>query len=289
MKKLEVVYQQHLRVDIDINTICQYNCPYCYARKSFKWNQMMRRSMMESILDGLCKRTTPIRVSILGGEPTLHPLLRWFVERLLEIKQVKECAIVTNAAKEPPPIDDPRFFIMPTWHPLEADDGLFLEYVRKYRGRIISPVVIMLPKYADRAQYIISELINQFSIHPSPTPIRVNGHVIPYNVSVDDDEERCYRFNGREWTFNELVKNGLNRFNGWRCLALNYSIGVDGSVGMACHTLGKPNLTDFLANIKPMWITCEHETCIDDCLVETPKYKGNLDRAYEAKIIQDLG
>lgn len=250
---------------------------------------MMPRSMLESILHGLRRCTLPVQVTILGGEPTLHPLLGWFIAKLLELEQLKACNLMTNAVKDPPQIDDDRLSIVPAWHPLEVDDEKFLSYIRRHKKHITAPVIIMLPKYADRAQYIISELINQFSIRPSPAPIHTNNVVIPYNVDVSDDVERIYQFKGREWTFNELVKSELNRFKGWRCLASSYKIGVEGDVRRACEMLGKMNITEFLSNVKPEWITCDRESCVDDCLVELPKYNGPVDENYEAALAENVG
>ncbi len=80
-----------------INTICNQTCDYCYARNGMKWNTI--RSLSNTIESLSWFKNFPRSIiSLIGGEPTLHPhimyILKWMVESKLD--EQHEIHIYTN-------------------------------------------------------------------------------------------------------------------------------------------------------------------------------------------------
>lgn len=277
---LDVSFKLELVIDIYVNTICQYKCPYCCARASLPWGKMMTDSQMQMILAGLKRCKHKVALNILGGEPTLHPKLKWFIESLVAIDNVGTCCLVTNALKDPPQIDNPKFVIRPSWHPTECNDDQFLKYIAQYNNKIVDPVIITLNKFKERAVHVIKTIQEQYPhISPVPTAVVHGDAVIKYDDSVGGVPELI--LDGNAYTHNQLAALDLNKFQGWRCMMVSFSITPSGLITMACKSLGNLNIVDFLANISPQWVTCDKRYCSDDCHLASPKYLG-FDADYEA-------
>jgi len=84
-----------MKIAIDITNKCDLNCPYCYAMKNYKnkWNTQDLTLINFSKIINLINSKN--KISILGGEPFLHPNIKSFIE-LLNKKKFNEVFILTN-------------------------------------------------------------------------------------------------------------------------------------------------------------------------------------------------
>ena len=90
-----------IEINIDIITMCQLKCPYCYSRyDKRKWGKIMKLNDFKKIVQLISNLNGDIRVSLLGGEPTLHPLLNVFLKLLYKTKNVSEVDIYTNGERD---------------------------------------------------------------------------------------------------------------------------------------------------------------------------------------------
>ncbi len=88
-------HQQHTCLPvIEITNHCELNCPICL--KEFKKPYQLTDSQFEKIIDHLFKYEGRIDViNLSGGEPTLHPKLRNFLE-IAEHKGITQTTVSTN-------------------------------------------------------------------------------------------------------------------------------------------------------------------------------------------------
>jgi MoaA/NifB/PqqE/SkfB family radical SAM enzyme len=64
--------QYYLQINFYINTVCNLQCSYCYARKNLDWNKIIKFDQIKKIIPMLNKLDKSV-ISLIGGEPTLHP------------------------------------------------------------------------------------------------------------------------------------------------------------------------------------------------------------------------
>jgi organic radical activating enzyme len=70
-----------------INTICNQKCPYCYARKLLDWNKIVPVQVIKKTLKNLSILNN-IFISLIGGEPFLHPRIQEIINYLDELNLV---------------------------------------------------------------------------------------------------------------------------------------------------------------------------------------------------------
>ena len=99
-----------------INKVCNLNCPYCFASdyvntSSDQMDEKTFHTALEFALSG-----GDNSVGIMGGEPTLHPQLKRFLEILAMDKRVQRATLMTNGTNLAPFIDillsDPKFIVL---------------------------------------------------------------------------------------------------------------------------------------------------------------------------------
>lgn len=75
--------------------VCNYNCAYCYNEKP-RTNKVLDLNRLYAFLEYLQKRTKKnIDIELIGGEPTLHPNLIDFCQKLCSLPKT-HCSIYSN-------------------------------------------------------------------------------------------------------------------------------------------------------------------------------------------------
>lgn len=86
-------------IHLEILFLCNYFCEYCYARARNKFDSMASKAELDRMLETLKQINFGFSVSILGGEPSIHPLLKYFLKELDKIKLLKKKIVITNCKK----------------------------------------------------------------------------------------------------------------------------------------------------------------------------------------------
>ncbi|MFR4579820.1 radical SAM protein [Clostridium sp.] len=75
---------------------CNLKCPYCFANEfvNKKSNYISKENFIKAI--NFLTHDDVARVGLIGGEPTLHPYFKDFLEYLIENRRVSETTIYTN-------------------------------------------------------------------------------------------------------------------------------------------------------------------------------------------------
>jgi organic radical activating enzyme len=113
-----------------INTICNYKCEYCYAREDEEnWNKLSNKKIIELVLDNLRNMTEYFNITILGGEPTLHPHINYILEQLNDIPNLKNIYLITNGSKKV--INVEKLQLNVTYHPSQIKYDDFIQTLDK--------------------------------------------------------------------------------------------------------------------------------------------------------------
>jgi radical SAM protein with 4Fe4S-binding SPASM domain len=98
------VAEYPLLVDVELSTICNLRCPFCYRRTN-DFQQKVKQTLMDfglftKIVDEIGSKVYAVRLS-LRGEPTLHPQ---FIEAIsyAKSKGIREVSFLTNGSKLTP-------------------------------------------------------------------------------------------------------------------------------------------------------------------------------------------
>lgn len=127
-------FEKKLYVSWNIHVSCNYRCPYCffYGRwaESGAHNRYLSVAEWMKCWNKIYERYNSVHIDISGGEPFIYPS---FLELLFELQNKHILVVNTNLSWNVEPfvhkISPERVRIEPTFHPLFAEYGYFLEKV----------------------------------------------------------------------------------------------------------------------------------------------------------------
>ena len=273
-----------LTIDLDILTICNYHCWYCYARANKeKWNKIMPIELIRQVSKKFKLLPFKIDLSILGGEPTLHPNLLEIIDIFSEVPNVRDLVVFTNGLS--PKIfkiiecvrHPERLKINLSFHPSEVKNlPKFYETVDKlHKTGCLWKITIMISKEFETE---INEFMKLTSKYPDvffeqTFPV-VDGEVDEMNTSLETELLRPFvvdEITSNPLTYDEVIYQKLNRFKGWKCHLRYFHIDVDGEIHENCFNDRRNILNDDLnTGIK----ICPFNKCVHDCMLETLKTKN---------------
>lgn len=277
---------------------CQFKCTYCYY-KPFESNTDYE-SVSGLILKKLSTIKDKTKVTLLGGEPSLHPTFLKVVAELHVFPHVFSIPIVTN-------FDRPLDFwmeLLPYKDKVKIVVSIHIEYPQKelvekvkflQKHFAIDLVFVVhydtkfLPKMNELAKELhtldhenvtlgfvrihkIADGVEEYAVYPESieqficennekTVTRKNTERV--NVFVDNEWKSVHRF--------ELINKDLNRFTGWSCQLRAFIIHHDATVSSSCSKIKKHIL---LQDFKETTLKCSYKICECDDYWEFPKIKN---------------
>lgn len=244
------------RLHWDINTYCDKDCFYCYARKQLVWNKMSTKTVLDNILDqlrGIVDKE--LEVILLGGEPSLHPLYFYILDQLEEMPNLLGSAVISNAGRKvnqdwiDKHVKYKKFWFNYSYHPTETNDIYtdFLDkvlYTRQKFDNVIVNVLLVGPRCDKEIRTVVDFCkANDICMRPNVlyNPKTCAGYLHEnkkyreWIAKYQDDFERYLYFTtnasttgvtGDEDILNDIdvYLRDLNQFKGWACLNNNYSI-----------------------------------------------------------------
>lgn len=119
-------YREHpiTNIIVDIIDVCNYNCYYCYNKRP-RTNKLLDLNKLYDF----CKWyhdniNSLINICMLGGEPTLHPDLLRFCQKITSTYPTVKCGIITNFSKDLKyylALLNARVDLILSWHSLSND------------------------------------------------------------------------------------------------------------------------------------------------------------------------
>lgn len=262
-------------IQIDIITICNQHCWYCYARPESnpgaKWNRIMKFTDAKKMLDGMKTIKYNIVLSILGGEPTLHPQLNDIIAYACSIKNITSVEVFTNGRRPLKLQYHKKLFVNFSFHPSQTDgDGIIENSKFLISKNIPFAISCLYEKESDCFYNFIDKLKKNGLFHLVNIGI-VDSHIPsrPLKVTIPDNDvfkhanEKDFIYDREMFTVDEIRDKHMNDFYGWTCYKHCLKILVDSTV----HIVGGNNeVLDFnqFKNYKVRADICDGHCCSDD-------------------------
>jgi len=159
-----------LLVDLELSSLCNLNCPFCYTlADGFKEKicaTLMPFELFARVIDEICDRVFAIRLS-LRGEPTIHPDFLKAVA-YAKSKGVKEISTLTNGSRLTPEFFSQAMEAGIDWITVSFD-GIGAEYEKNRRPLKFDEMYRRLEQIAEikRAAGRVKPVIKVQSVWPA--------------------------------------------------------------------------------------------------------------------------
>lgn len=213
---------------------------------------MLRKHDIDSIVNELEQVQYKMAVNILGGEPTLHPLLSYVVERLSSINNVVIISITTNGMKPVHSISN-KLRITYSVHPSQDNIKDILRCTKECK--VDSNIVIM---EHDKLSEDDLNIIKSIGIPFKNALLNLNGN-------VDWNSNLLVNLDSNPITLKKLHELTDMNFYGWTCIQSYYRIQNNRAV--SCQHCCS------IKNMQPITTICAKNTCVNDCYIAMMKWK----------------
>lgn len=269
-----------ININWELVSHCQFNCSYCYY-KPFK-SETDYKPLAKIVLNKLSKIIDSTKVTLLGGEPTLHPSFGEVIQSLHEMKHIHQICIVTNFEKpltfwqDLLPFKD-KLKIVVSYHPEYQQKNMF-DKIRKLQNDFVLDFVFIVhndEKYLSQMELTAKELNSIDSkISLNFVKLHEKDHYRSYPKSIADfmlTQQDIVKSRPATETVNiitkdgatkipkfEMINHGLNKFEGWNCKLRAFIIKEDGQVASACSNKTKHIL---FADFNETILKCTYKIC----------------------------
>lgn len=287
-------HQDSIHVEWNLGKRCNYDCSYCPEEIHDNHSPHTDINVLEKAVDSLCEIKKPVRISLTGGEPCVHPDIESLLE-YLKIKNVSWVNLTTNGTRGYRwYLDNEMFYnhIVFSLH-FEQDWHRIFDTILKYydsTDREFHVNVMAHHDYIDNVKTVVKKF-NEIGIKYAVRRIRwTNGdHNIFDDLKYDGNDlqwllaqdatakPNCLIDNEQSMHANDIIKNHLNQFKTWTCSAGIESLMInwDGTVYRAtCRvggSLGNIYRGTFIAPEE--LIVCTRDWCT--CAADIPLTKFN--------------
>ena len=280
-------HQDQIKIEWNLGKRCNYDCSYCPSAIHDNFSLHTEINILEATVDKLCELGKPLRISLTGGEPCVHP----DIENLLEYfkrKDVFWVNLTTNGTRSATWYLQNEMF----WNHLifslhfEHDWQRVMRTINQYYDSTEREFFVAVMAHHDHMEdvrKVVKELKEKgikYTIrrirwtegdHNVFDDMRYDGKDLEWIVSQDATvKPNCRVDNDQVIHANDVIKKHLNQFNGWSCNAGIESLMInwDGDVHRAtCRvggSLGNIYQNTFVPPTAPIICTRDWCTCAAD-------------------------
>lgn len=280
-------HQDQLKVEWNLGKRCNYDCSYCPISVHDNHSPHTDINILEKTVDKLYELDRPLRISLTGGEPCVHP----DIENLLEYfkrKNVYWVNITTNGTRGYRwYVDNEMFFnhLVFSLH-FEFDYTRIVDTILKYYDNTQQDFFVNIMAHHDYIPQVktvvkkFKELGIKFAIrrirwtegdHNIFDDLRYHGDDLQWILDNDATAKPNCRIDDLHIVHaNDIIKKHQNQFKGWTCNAGIESLMInwDGEVHRAtCRvggSLGNIYHDTFVIPNNPIVCTRDWCTCAAD-------------------------
>ena len=291
-------HQDSIHIEWNIGKRCNLDCAYCPAEIHDNFSPHTDLDVMVNTIYELEKIGKPVRLSLTGGEPTVHPK----IEKIIECAKARLqwLSITTNALR------------MPEWYAKQpVDQWVFSLHFDNEHSQRAAENIVYYSQLLDMHSKDTKFQVNLMCHHEHMDNVKaaanlLDGHNIPYvcrRIRWTEAEDRDYfddmRYKEKdlEWILskkstvkancvvddkdlihaNDVIKHKLNAFEGWSCNAGLESLMInwDGDVHRATCRVGGSlgNIYKGTFEHPSQAIVCTRKWCT--CAADIPLTKVN--------------
>jgi MoaA/NifB/PqqE/SkfB family radical SAM enzyme len=251
-------HQSSIKVEWNLGKRCNLDCAYCPADIHDNFSPHTNIKILHDTVDALYELDKPIRVSLTGGEPCVHPKIDELIEHIHQ--RLDWLNITTNGlrpaewyAKQP--VNHYVFslhFDNKLWQ-TALENIVRFDMLNKERDRIPFMINVMAHhEYMDRVKQAVHYFDKQeikYAIrrirwtekHDWFDDMRYDGKDLQWIIDKTATvEPNCIIDDSIRKHANDIIKENLNQFEGWKCNAGIESLMInwDGEVHRATCRVG---------------------------------------------------
>lgn len=285
-------HQDQIKVEWNIGKRCNYNCSYCPESIHDNYSPHTDINILEKVVDRLCELDKPLRISLTGGEPCVHP----DIEDLLDYFKRKGIFWVNLTTNGTRPanwyLQNEMFFnhLVFSLH-FEHDWQRVLHTINQFYDsteREFFVNVMAHHQYMDEVRTAVAQLTQKgikFAVrrirwtegdHNVFDDMRYDGKDLEWLLSMDSTAKPNCRIDDKQILHaNDVIKKHLNQYKGWTCNAGLESLMINWDGEVHCATcrvggsLGNIYQDTFVAPIIP--VICSRDWCT--CAADIPLTK----------------
>lgn len=227
-------HQDQLKVEWNLGKRCNYDCSYCPAEIHDNFSSHTDINILEKAVDRLCEINKPLRISLTGGEPCVHP----DIEDLLEYfkrKNIFWVNLTTNGTRSYQwYLENEIFFnhivfslhFEHDWHRVfdtilkfyDSTDRDFFVNIMAHHG-YMNNVKSVVKKFKEIGiKYAIRRIRWTEGDHNIFDDLRYEGNDLEWILKNDSTvNPNCKVDNEQIIHANDIIKNNHNCFKGWSC------------------------------------------------------------------------
>lgn len=278
-------HQDTIKIEWNLGKRCNLNCEYCPDTIHDNHSPHTNISILKTAVDLLLTLPKPVRISLTGGEPSVHPQIEELAGYIKE-KDIKWLSMTTNATRNADwYLKQEKYF----------DQYVFSLHFEKNWERFLDTILIV------SKQHVRKILVHVMAHHEHIDKVKLAIHKLcTFNVSYvirrirwtegnhDFFDDMKYHINDLEWIksatataepncliddsfkyhANDIIKLHMNKFKGWNCnagiecLMINWNGEVHRATCRVGGSLGNIyNSTFVMPNFSTIctrnWCTCE--------------------------------
>jgi len=251
---------------LDVTTVCNLNCHYCFARKEKEWERLQDLDRIKYILKTTLMSSYKFNLILFGGEALAHPQIEEIVKVCNSQKNILNTIILTNGCIDGKYNLEAEYVF--TLHDISDEEYEKFKENLKIPSKVIINVVLKKnKKFKDR--YI--ELDNlEYKIEHSQ--IYGDDVIVKEDLSGLEDfnflnlEDTKYVYKGKKYNYSEYFKihQKIIPKNIGDCLVQELNIDIDGVISNDCNN----TLDNIFKN--PLFFknynnrfNCQRERCTD--------------------------
>lgn len=283
-------HSETIKVEWNLGKRCNYDCSYCPAEIHDNNSPHTDINVLKSAVDKLSSLGKPVRISLTGGEPSVHP----HIDQLIEYIKSKNMwlSMTTNGTRRP------------MWYALQLMDQYVFSLHFEHEWAKVLYTIKTVVEQISGPHIIVQVMAHQDKMSEVRSAVKIlDDNNIKYNLrrvrwtEGDHDlfDDMKYDQNDLDWILsktstvlpnviidndkqyhaNDVIKLHLNQYKGWTCNAGIESLMInwDGEVHRAtCRvggSLGNIYEGTFLQPTDP--VVCDRNYCT--CAADIPLTK----------------
>jgi MoaA/NifB/PqqE/SkfB family radical SAM enzyme len=280
-------HQDQIKVEWNLGKRCNYDCTYCPASIHDNFSPHTDINVLEAAVDKLCELGKPLRISLTGGEPCVHPDIEDFLE-YLKRKYVFWVNLTTNGTRGYRWYLNNEIFynhLVFSLH-FEHEWTRIFDTILKYYDETEREFFVNIMAHHDKMDHVraVAKKFDEIGIkyairrirwtegdHNVFDDLRYNGNDLQWLLKQDATAKPNCRIDDSEIVHaNDIIKTHRNQFKNWTCNAGLESLMInwDGEVHRAtCRvggSLGNIYKNTFVSPSNPVVCTRDWCTCAAD-------------------------
>jgi MoaA/NifB/PqqE/SkfB family radical SAM enzyme len=280
-------HQDQLKVEWNLGKRCNYDCTYCPSSIHDNFSPHTDINILEKTVDKLCELGKPLRISLTGGEPCVHPDIEDLFD-YFKRKNIFWVNLTTNGTRGYRwYLDNELYFnhLVFSLH-FEHEWTRIFDTILKYYDETEREFFVNIMAHHDKMDNVRSvakkfdEVGIKYAIrrirwtegdHNVFDDLRYNGNDLQWILEQDATAKPNCRIDDSQIIHaNDIIKTHRNQFKDWTCSAGLESLMInwDGEVHRAtCRvggSLGNIYQDTFVAPADPVICTRDWCTCAAD-------------------------